>query len=222
MSSITWRRAGAVTGLIAVVLAFVGDAIATGGNSTDVHSSDAAILAALNKDHGAAWHVGVGMALLGFAGLMVFAAYLASELRNEGWLANATLGSGVMFAALKLVSVIPVWEATWRAPHLDAATARTLMDFGDFAFEVCLLPAALLVGFAALGSLRTGLLPRGLAIAGVAIAVLGIVTMPIGVDGPSVLPWLLGLLWIAAASVVLARGAGARAGALAIPLAADG
>jgi hypothetical protein len=210
MSSTSWRRAGAVTGVLAVVLAFVGDAIATGGNSTDVHSSDAAILAALNQDHGAAWHLGVGMALLGFAGLMVFAAYLASELRDQGWLANATLGSGVLFAALKLVSVIPVWEATWRAPQIDAATARTLMDFGDFAFEVCLLPAALLVGLAALGALRSGLLPRGLAIAGVVIGAAGVVTMPIGVDGPGALPWLVGLLWIVVASVVLTRRAGER------------
>jgi hypothetical protein len=205
MSTITSRRAGALTGVLAIVLAFVGDAVATGGSSTDVHSSDAAILAALAKPHGAAWHLGIGLALLGFAGLMVFAAYLASELREEGWLANATLGSGVLFVAIKLTSVVPVWEATWRAPHIDAAAARTLMDLGDFAFAVGLLPFALLVGFAGLGSLRTRLLPRGMAIAGVVIAVLGIVTVPAGVDGPGGLAWLLGLLWLAVTSVLLAR-----------------
>ncbi len=47
MSTIASRRAGALTGIVAIVLAFAGDALATGGSSTDVHSSDAAILAAL-------------------------------------------------------------------------------------------------------------------------------------------------------------------------------
>ena len=134
MSTIASRRAGALTGIVAIVLAFAGDAIATAGGSTDVHSSDAAILAALSGSHGAAWHLGVGMSLLGFAGLMVFAAYLASLVREESWLAGAILGSGVLFAAVKLGSVAPVWEAYWRAPDIDAGTARTLMDLGDFAF----------------------------------------------------------------------------------------
>jgi hypothetical protein len=205
MSTITWRRAGALTGILAIVLAFAGDAIATSAGTTDVHSSDAQILAALSGGHGAAWHLGIGMALLGFAGLMVFAAYLASLLRDEGWLANATLGSGVLFVAIKLGSVAPVWEAYWRAPRIDAGTARTLMDLGDFAFQVGLLPFALLVGFAGAGSLRAGLLPRGLAIAGIVIGVLGVLVMPTGVDGPGGAAWMLGLLWLAATSVVLAQ-----------------
>lgn len=205
MSTIASRRAGALTGIVAIVLAFAGDAIATAGGSTDVHSSDAAILAALSGSHGAAWHLGVGMSLLGFAGLMVFAAYLASLVREESWLAGAILGSGVLFAAVKLGSVAPVWEAYWRAPDIDAGTARTLMDLGDFAFLVGLVPFALLVGFAGAGSLRAGLLPRGLAIAGIAIGVLGVATMPTGVDGPAGVAWMLGLLWLAATSVVLAQ-----------------
>ena len=145
------------------------------------------------------------MSLLGFAGLMVFAAYLASLVREESWLAGAILGSGVLFAAVKLGSVAPVWEAYWRAPDIDAGTARTLMDLGDFAFLVGLVPFALLVGFAGAGSLRAGLLPRGLAIAGIAIGVLGVATMPTGVDGPAGVAWMLGLLWLAATSVVLAQ-----------------
>ena len=205
MTSTTWRRAGALTGILAIVLAFVGDAIATSSGTTDVHSSDAALLAALSGNHGAAWHLGIGLALIGFAGIMVFAAYLASLMREESWLANATLGSGVLFVAIKLVSVVPVWEAYWRAPGIDAGTARTLMDLGDFAFQVGLLPFALLVGFAGAGALRAGLLPRGLAIAGIVIAVLGVALMPAGVDGPGGAAWLLGLLWLAATSVVLAQ-----------------
>lgn len=144
MSTIASRRAGALTGIVAIVLAFAGDAIATAGGSTDVHSSDAAILAALSGSHGAAWHLGVGMSLLGFAGLMVFAAYLASLVREESWLAGAILGSGVLFAAVKLGSVAPVWEAYWRAPDIDAGTARTLMDLGDFAFPPAWLGCSLL------------------------------------------------------------------------------
>jgi hypothetical protein len=44
-----------------------------------------------------------------------------------------------------------------------------------------------------------------MAIAGIVIGVLGVVMMPTGVDGPGGTAWMLGLLWLAATSVVLAQ-----------------
>jgi hypothetical protein len=218
MSSTSRRRAGAASGLLFVVLIMVGNGIATGNETADISSSGAAVLADLRANGGAAWQIGVSLEMLGFVALVAFSAYLASALRRaegeDGWLGGAALASGLLLAAIKLASAAPVLEATWRARHgLDPETARALVGIGDFAFTVSWLPAAMLVGFTALGALRTGLLPRGMAIAGLAVAVAGLATMPAAIvaEGPGVVPFLLGLLWIAAASVVLTRRASERA-----------
>ena len=151
--------------------------------------------------------------MLGFVAFVAFIAYLADALRrgeeSDGWLWGAALGSGLITCAVKIGSAAPILAAHWRADILDPTTARTLTDINSFAFEISWMTTAMLIGFAALGALRTGLLPRGLAIAGAAIAAAGLVLAPTGPDGAGVMPFLLGLLWIAAVSVVLARRAGA-------------
>jgi hypothetical protein len=218
LSPSCWRRIGALSGLAYVVLVFAGNAIETAGSKVDEHSSAAAILADLKTQHGAKVAVGDTLELLGFVAFVAFIAYLANALRRaegeEGWLWAAVFGGGLLTVAVKLSSFAPVLAARWRMDTIDANTARTLIDINGFAFVVSWMTSATLIAFAALGALRTGLLPRGLAIAGALIGVAGLAAAPAGVDGFGVLPFLLGLLWIAAISVVLARRTGARAPAV--------
>jgi hypothetical protein len=213
MSDRSWARAGAAAGLAYFLLAFVGNAIATSGSTTDESSTGAEILRDLQAHHGAAFHVGVAMEVLAFLALLVFVSYLAALLRRaegaDGWLWLTALGGGLLTIGVKLSSAAPVLAAVWRIDQLDATTARTLSDINGFAFFISFATFAMLIGPAALVALRTGLLPRPLAIAGITVAVAQLATMAIGPTAAAVLPFMLSAVWLAAVSVVLTRRAGA-------------
>jgi hypothetical protein len=213
MSDRLWPRIGAACGLAYFILAFVGNAIATGGSSADESSSGAAILRDLQTHHGAAFHVGTAMEVLAFLALLSFVAYLAAVLRRaegeDGWLWLTALGGGLLTIAIKLSSAAFLLAAVWRVDELDATTARTLSDVNGFAFFISFATLAMLVGPAALVALRTGLLPRWLAIAGIVLAVAQLATMAIGLTGAVLPPFVLSAIWLALVSAVLTRRAGA-------------
>jgi Domain of unknown function (DUF4386) len=215
MSDRLSARIGAAAGLAYVVLAFVGNGIATSGSTTDQTSSGAAILRDLQAHHGTAFQVGTGLELLAFLALLAFVAYLSSVLRRaegeHGWLWLTALGGGLLTIAIKLSSAAPILAAVWRVDELDPTTARTLVDVNGFAFFVSFATLAMLVAPAGVVALRSGLLPRPLAVAGIALAVAQLVTMAFGASAAAIVPFVLSALWIAVVSVVLVRRAGAPA-----------
>jgi MFS family permease len=216
MSDRPSSRIGAATGLAYFVLVFAGNAIATSGSTTDDTSTGAEILRDLQAHHGAAFHVGLAMELLGFAALLGFVAYLSAVLRHaegeHGWLWLTALGGGLLTLAIKLSSAAPLLAAVWRVDELDPTTARTLVDVNGFAFFVSFGTFAMFVGPAGLVALRSGLLPRWLAAAGVVVAVAQVVTMAFGLHPAAVVPFLLSAVWLAAVSTVLVRHAHAAIG----------
>jgi hypothetical protein len=213
MSDRPSSRIGAAAGLAYVLLAFVGNGIATSGSTTDESSSGAEILRDLQAHHGTAFHVGAVMELLAFLALLAFVAYLAAVLRRaegeDGWLWLTALGGGLMTIAIKLSSAAPILAAVWRVDELDATTARTLVDINGFAFFVSFATLAMMVGPAAVVALRTGLLPRWLAMGGIVVAIAQLASMTAGLTPAAIVPFMLSALWIAAVSVVLVRRAGA-------------
>jgi hypothetical protein len=215
------RRLGAAAGLAYFILVMVGNTIATAGSHTGENSSGEEILRDLQAHHGAAFVIGGTLELLGFAALLAFVAYLASVLRRaegeDGWLWLAALGAGMVTIAIKLGSAAPVLVAVWRVDELDPTTARTLTDINSFAFLISWSTTALFIGSAALVALRTRVLPRWIAVSGLVIAVTGLAGVPAGPEGPGAFPFMLGLLWIAAVSVVLMRRASAPAAVTAAP-----
>lgn len=224
MPSTVSRRIGAASGLAYVVLVFAGNAIATSGSTVDDSSSGREILADLRAHHGTAFGLGTALELLGFAALLAFVAYLAGVLRRaegeEGWLATAALGAGLLTLAVKLSSAAPMLAAIWRIDELDPKTARTLVDMNGVAFLVSWATTGALVGFAGLSALSSGALSRRLALAGVALGALTTATTSLGQNGPGVLGFLLCAVWLAAVSVVLFRRAAVPAPATSRPLAA--
>lgn len=154
--------------------------------------------------------VGLGLELLGFCLLVVFLAKLFAELReaegSRGWLAGLALTGGLTTVAIKLASAAPVLVGL-AIEDLSGEQALLLTRLNNAAFMVTAMTSGLLVLGAAGSALTSGLLPRGLAWAGLpigALAVLGSLA-PSSLDGgPGILGFLLGLLWLAAASVMLA------------------
>jgi hypothetical protein len=222
MSSTTSHRIGAASGLAYFVLTFAGNALATSGSTVDAHSSPAAVLADLRMHDTVAGNAGIGLELAGFLALMVFVAYLYRTLRGaeprDGWLATAALSSGLLTLAIKVGSAAPLFAALWRLDEIDPATARMLVDVNGAAFYLTWGTTAAFVSLAALSALGSGALPRRAAVLGVAIGAAGLATLPFGPEGPGVLPFLLGILWLAAMSIVLIRRTtteGAPQGALA-------
>jgi hypothetical protein len=134
---------------------------------------------------------------------------------EEGWLATAALGAGLLTLAVKLSSAAPMLAALWRVDELDATTARTLVDINGFAFTVSWATTAAFVGFAALSALRSGALSRRLALIGAALGPATVCALWFGPDGPAVLGFLLCTLWLAATSFALVRRASEPAPALA-------
>jgi hypothetical protein len=68
--------------------------------------------------------------------------------REDGWLASAALGAGLLTLAVKLSGAAPMLAALWRVDELDATTARTLVDITGFAFTMSwATTGALVLGF---------------------------------------------------------------------------
>jgi hypothetical protein len=142
--------------------------------------------------------------------MAVFVGRLYAVLRDAegqaGWLARVALIGGAVTLSVKLGSAAPYLVGHATVDTLSGEQARVLLDLGDAAFLISAMTSGILVLAAALSGLQSGLLPRWLAWGGVvagALAILGSL-QPFSLDGgPGVVGFLLGLLWLAAVSVLL-------------------
>jgi hypothetical protein len=162
---------------------------------------------------------GLALELLGFCLLLAFLGRLHGALRDaEGsraWLPTTALGAGLALVAVKVGSGSG-YVVGLSVDDLTGEQAQLLLRLGDAAFLLTAMLGGVLVLATAGSALVSGLLPRWLAVAGVPIGLLAVLgsLLPSSLDGgPGVAGFLLGLLWVAATSLVLAARREAPAGA---------
>lgn len=157
--------------------------------------------------------LGVSLELLGLAALACFVAYIATLGAHRVWARNLALVAGITTLAVKLASAAP-YLAVERGV-LGQEVAAGLIAINDAAFVVSWFPHGLLVIGLAIAALQAARLPRAVSWLGVVIGVGCMAAVAIPTAEPFVIPFLLSLLWIIAASILLARdelrGAASRA-----------
>ena len=203
------QRLALASGAMYVVAILTGNGLAEGGESSG--DDAAAVLAELQRDLSPVQAFGLTLEILGFVLFVVFVGALYRTLRraeaSDGWLAVTALGAGLVSVAGKIASIGPAMVARQRADDLSPELARALEDINGAGFVISGYTLGIFLAAAALGSLVTRLLPRWLAATGVVVGVLTIAAGTAGILDPAgyvPIPFLLGLAWILAVSVVLA------------------
>jgi len=202
------ERFAAATGAVYVVAVLFGNEMANAGASGQ--DNDAGILADLQRPRTAVNTVGMVMEILGMGLLIVFIGYLYRVLRRaegpDGWWAAPAFGAGLVMVTVKLASAAPILAGRLRAHELTPELARTLNNLNGAAFVVTGFAFGIFVLAAAAAALVGRVLPRWLSIVGVVLGVLTVAAGTAGILDPQgyvPIPFLLGLLWIAAFSVIL-------------------
>ncbi len=204
-------RAAASTGLLYVVLVFLGSAAIGGTSGAGRHSLDvdAAGVAAYVRDAEPTrvW-VGEYVAVLGYALFVVFAAYLWSVVRGRpepGWRDGAVLVPAGIYVALVLVATACLAPVLNRAG--DPTDAARLLDLRTVLLATAFLFFALWLVGVGVGSLRSRALPAWLAWAAVVIGALQLHGTPFATVDPAFtgVPTFAGFAWVAIVSVLLAR-----------------
>jgi Domain of unknown function (DUF4386) len=209
MSTRTIGRLGAAAGIAYVVLVFVGEGIAGGGDSP-APGSPAADFARWLADNAptTSGYAGAFLSLLGLLAFVAFSAALYEVLRRSEreptFLPAAALGAGLVSAAIKLGSAPPLLAAFSLRRGIDPQLAKALVEINDYAFLLTWAVDAVMLAAVAASALRTGALPRWLAIAAAVIAPLLLVSVAGGNQAPP-FAFLLGFAWFVAASVALLR-----------------
>jgi hypothetical protein len=202
------QRFAAATGAVYVVAVLFGNEMSNAGASGK--DTGPAILADLQRPRSGVNIAGTVMEVLGFATLIVFLGYLYRLLRRaegpDGWWAAPAFGAGLVTVAIKLASAAPFMVAHLRASELSPELARTLLDMNGAAFVVSGFTWGIFVLAAAAAALSGRVLPRWLATVGVVVGALTIAAGTAGIldpEGYVPIPFLLGLLWVLAFSIVL-------------------
>jgi hypothetical protein len=173
---------GALSGAFYVVLIVVGNGLYTEGTNTGL---------------------GFGIEMLGYVALASFLAYVTTTLRGpRPWAVTLTLIGGVSMLAMKLSGWAAVLATTQSEVASDTAAALTLID--ESAFVLGWLPHGLFVIGLAAAAVMAGRLPAWLGWVGAVLGSAEIAAVVVLTDEPTVIPYLLALLWIIAASIVLA------------------
>ena len=202
------ERFAAATGAVYVVAVLFGNEMANAGASGQ--DNDAGILADLQRPRTAVNTVGMVVEILGMGLLIVFIGYLYRVLRRaegpDGWWAAPAFGAGLVMVTVKLASAAPILAGRLRAHELTPELARTLNNLNGAAFVVTGFAFGIFVLAAAAAALVGRVLPRWLSIVGVVLGVLTVAAGTAGILDPQgyvPIPFLLGLLWVAAFSILL-------------------
>lgn len=189
----------ALAGLGHVLLVFLGSAAVAGVSGAGRHSLDASAEEiarfVADADTTRVW-VGEWIAALGWLLFLVFAPRVGGGAR-----ANAFAGVYVGLALAGTAATAPALNRD------DTATAAAFLDLRTTLFLLAFVAFGAWAVTAGLALLRAGASPRWLGWAAVAIGVLHLALAPLAVVdlGFTGLPTFAGFLWIAVASVLLAR-----------------
>ncbi len=210
MKGIFWKRLGATSGVLYVVLTFVasGD-----NNSPGFHATPQEISAwAQSVQLTPSFWISPYVELLGMLFFLAFAAYLWSVLSRAegefGWLSATAFASGIATVVVKIVA-FPVAAAAvaGASEGFNPQVLGTLWDMNNISFFLTWATQAFLLAAAAIVIIRAKALPGwlGWSAAVIALALLG--TLPVAFFNP-IPVHLLALLWVLVTSIVLIIRAG--------------
>lgn len=172
-----WERVGPVSGFIAIILTFAGNAIADpNSNVVDADpAQDSSVIANLFTAHRADMEFGARFQIVGIVFMIVFLAYLYRRIQSaeagRGWLAPAMLIGGVgCVVAMLMFTAATIAIATIDDYGTDTAVARTFAALTWDSIEIMLAPAAALAGSIAVAALRYNALPRWIGYTGAPLA----------------------------------------------------
>lgn len=212
MSDRTGLRLGAAAGIMYVILQFLGFGItaASVGALTSIGSSDADLTAAFQHPTASGAWVGLYIGVLAFLLFVVFLARLWATLRRaegeQGWISAVAFGSGLLFVALSLVSLVFIGVQRLAAGGgIDLQLARVLTNLTSGLHTLSWGVAALFLAASAVVVLRTAALPRWLGWSGAIISVGLLLAMAAPAAELAPLAGFLPPLWIVATSIALLR-----------------
>lgn len=207
-----WLRLGAAAGILyaALVVAGFGVAAASIGTLATLGSPDNEILRELERPSEVWAFVGLYLLAIAFLLFAVFAARLWAILRraegDPGWLSAAAFGSGMLYVALSLVSLVFIGAERLAAGRgIDIELARVLHALNSGTYIVSWGAAALFLSAAATVGLATRVLPRWLGWSAGALAVALLLAMAVPTLGLATIPPFLFVLWTLVAAIVLIR-----------------
>ena len=223
MSTTIHDRIGAATGAAFVVLAMVGNEIASGSSGSARPTGEQVLSDVARQASSTAYTVGVVLECLAFVAFIGFLGYLTYALRRArgrgpaGLAAGAAVVSGAVMLAVKLGSVAPLGALAIDHAHMSPQLALVLNDLSGVTFIICWLPFAIFVAATAAALHRAGLVGRPTTYIGFALGAIGLGLSIAGVYEPADAnpqAFLLGLAWLLAVSVRLAvrPGTGASTG----------
>jgi len=204
-------RLAALSGLAYAIAVFVGSAAIGGTSGAGRHSLDADAADVAEYVEGAdpsrVW-AGEYVAVLGYALFLVFAAYASGRGRRgdaRDWRDVATVAPAVVYVALAMVATACLAPVLNREG--DPVAAARFLDLRSALLAIAFVFFATWLIGAGLRVLATRSLARWLGWAAVAIGVLQLLGTPFANVDPAFtgLPTFAGFLWVAVASVLLAR-----------------
>ena len=215
----TYReRVGAATGAAFVAAIFIGNGLATAGQSQSSHPSGQDVLSdAARAASSTTATIGFLLEIAGFVLFMIFVGYLWEVLRRDtggrDTAAGTSLVAAITMLAIKLGSAAPIIALSVDRDHLTPELAQVLNDINGSAFIVSWLPFAVFVGSLAVALHVSGLVGRPTAYIGLVVGVAGVGFAVLGFKEPlsaNPLAFLAGMLWLVVVAVRLAVRPGVR------------
>jgi hypothetical protein len=218
MNERTHDRLFAGCGIAFVVLTLVGVGIATLGGKTHnltISSTSAQIAHAIAKPAGMAVWIGAYLEFLSVGAFLAFAVWACIKL-GDGLLGAIARAAATGYATATVASLAIMAAVAYRAGHgLGVQLATTLVTLnealyvGTWFLSVFFLLAA---GALALSGTR-----RALGWSAIGVATITLIGTAVSLENLGQMSSLLWFVWIVYASIALARGKRAPAGAVAVP-----
>ena len=213
MHSTIRDRVGAATGAAFVTSIFVGNVMATSGQSTSMHPTGQAVLRdAAHAAGSTTASIGLFLEVSGFVLFIVFLGFLDDLLRPRttgswaGLAAGTAIVAGVVEFAIKLGSAAPFLTLSLDRDGMSPEIARVLNDINGMAFLVSWLPLATFLGALAVALYGIGLIGRPTMYIGLVSGVAGLALALWGVQDPmsaNPLALMVGMLWLLVVTVRL-------------------
>jgi hypothetical protein len=206
-------RLFAACGIASVLLMLAGVGIGSAGGRqfATITSTPAQITNALAKTAGTAVWVGAYLELLSFGCFLAFAMWACAKL-GGGLLGQIARAAATSYATVSVASLAIMDTLAYRGGHgMGLQLGTTLITLDEALFVVSWVLSAFFLLAAGPLALKAG--HRTLGWSGIAVAGIVLVVTPISVDGIAQMTNFLWLIWIVAASLVLAPRRNATIGA---------
>jgi hypothetical protein len=211
MTTHTWTRVAAGSGLLHVIVVLIGVAIHQGSPDVGASAHDVATYV-VGVSSTQAW-IGNYVEGVGYLLFLLFATFLYSAFPRTApswkWFSVTALAAAIMYVTMSVGPGIALQEATvqWGKRGVSPQVVAALSDMADDVFFLSFIPVALFLGAVAVLAWWTNVLPRwlGMFAAGTAVLVLiaGALANLSATHGAAMLAFLVFSLWIVVTSITL-------------------